>query len=287
MRKKLTMHKLPILLPLLLLIFYISTISDNFLTISVATNNTLTDPPSNSDSVLKKIGKDVLVAHRGIISSKPENSLPAFKISKEMGFNVVETDLRLTKDHQWVLMHDYTIDRTTTGNGPVDKYSLKDLNKFKIKDGNQDLSIPTLNDFLSLCEANSIYPILDMKVDNTQINRKAYYDLINSLETYNLLDKTIISSPSKVLLTNIRKLNDIITLAAMVDVTKENINYVKSFNNMFIYYDYRSFNPDKFRLLRENNIDFGVWTVNDEKAAQFFFKQGASMVVTDTIFNYP
>ena len=52
------------------------------------------------------------INHRGYMIDSPENTLPAFRLSKKFGFNIVETDLRLTSDGVPVLLHDATINRT-------------------------------------------------------------------------------------------------------------------------------------------------------------------------------
>ncbi|MDP4089340.1 MAG: glycerophosphodiester phosphodiesterase family protein, partial [Bacillota bacterium] len=73
------------------------------------------------NSLLGNLAKYTYAAHRGApsLSKEPENSLAAFNASKEFGFKIVETDLQLTKDNQWVILHDNTLDRTTNGKGNV------------------------------------------------------------------------------------------------------------------------------------------------------------------------
>lgn len=61
----------------------------------------------------------LVVAHRGDWRYAPENSLAAIEHSIDVGVDVVEIDLQLTKDSVLVVMHDATLDRTTTGTGRV------------------------------------------------------------------------------------------------------------------------------------------------------------------------
>ncbi len=60
-----------------------------------------------------------VIAHRGSRSRAPENTLAAFRRAREDGALWVETDVKLTQDGVPVLMHDDTLDRTTSGHGPV------------------------------------------------------------------------------------------------------------------------------------------------------------------------
>ncbi|MBE7171518.1 MAG: glycerophosphodiester phosphodiesterase family protein [Williamsia sp.] len=60
-----------------------------------------------------------LCAHRGGMDTHPENTLPAFKNAIAHGVQMIEFDIQFSKDSMLVIMHDETLDRTTTGSGPV------------------------------------------------------------------------------------------------------------------------------------------------------------------------
>jgi glycerophosphoryl diester phosphodiesterase len=69
----------------------------------------------------------VIVAHRGMVVGFPENTLAAFRKSIEMGFSAIEIDLRATVDGHIVVMHDDTVDRTTSGRGMVSELTLAEI----------------------------------------------------------------------------------------------------------------------------------------------------------------
>ena len=99
------------------------------------------------DSQNKEI---IVVAHRGDWRHAPENSIQAIKNCIRMGVDMVEIDVRETKDGQLVLMHDETIDRTTTGQGPVSDWTLDSLKTLRLVDG---LNVPTDHQIPTLEEA--------------------------------------------------------------------------------------------------------------------------------------
>jgi glycerophosphoryl diester phosphodiesterase len=107
--------------------------------------------------VIKKLHnpeeKSILVAaHRGDWRNAPENSIQGLKNCIEMGVDIVEFDLKRTKDGYLVVMHDDLIDRTTTGTGKPEDYTLAALRKFKLKDGighSTEHTIPTLDEYLT------------------------------------------------------------------------------------------------------------------------------------------
>lgn len=77
----------------------------------------------------------VVVAHRGDWRNAPENSLHALLNSIDKGFDMMELDVKMTKDSQMVVMHDNTIDRTTNGKGKVSDFTLEEIKKFKLRNG--------------------------------------------------------------------------------------------------------------------------------------------------------
>ena len=98
----------------------------------------------------------VVVSHRGDWRNYPENSLPAIESIIRMGVDMMELDLKKTKDGVLVLMHDGTLDRTSTGHGKVSDYTYEELLKFNLKRGHgidiPGLKIPTLRQALEVCK---------------------------------------------------------------------------------------------------------------------------------------
>src|ERR1700681_2116363 len=66
-------------------------------------------------------------AHRGHSTAAPENTLAALAAAWRAGATVAEIDVRMTRDGELVLLHDPTLDRTTTGHGPVSARTLPGL----------------------------------------------------------------------------------------------------------------------------------------------------------------
>lgn len=109
-----------------------------------------------------KSEKVLVVAHRGDWRNAPENSLQAFKNCIEMGVDMIEIDLKKTKDNQLIIMHDGTIDRTTDGKGKPSDYTLEEIRKFHLKNGlgrPTFHTIPTLEEVLTLAKGKILINI--------------------------------------------------------------------------------------------------------------------------------
>lgn len=86
------------------------------------------------------------IGHRGACGYEPENTLLSFQKAIELGADMVELDVHLSKDQHPIVIHDVTFDRTTTGKGKITQYTLKQIKKFRTKEKNQP--IPTLQEIL-------------------------------------------------------------------------------------------------------------------------------------------
>jgi len=124
-----------------------------FLLLNTITIVSLAQTPAEKlKTVFKGNNKQILVAaHRGDWRNAPENSLNALYNSIRKGFDIMELDVKMSKDSQMVVMHDNTIDRTTNAKGKVGDYTLEELKKFRLKNGLGRVTenqIPTMSEMM-------------------------------------------------------------------------------------------------------------------------------------------
>jgi glycerophosphoryl diester phosphodiesterase len=120
----------------------------------------------------------VLIAgHRGgMVKGFPENSIATFENTLRHTPAFFEIDPRLTKDSILVLMHDATLDRTTTGKGKLSDYRYEELKNFRLKDaeGNvTDYIIPTLEEVIKWAKGKTI-----INLDHKDVPLKMTADII-------------------------------------------------------------------------------------------------------------
>lgn len=134
-------------------------------------------------------GKMMVCAHRAIAIDKPENSLSAIQSSIDNSIEMIEIDIRQTKDGQLILMHDATIQRTTTGTGDVSNFTLQELKQFNLEKSNGSLTnekIPTLKEVFDIARGK-IYINLD--IDDKAQFTKVYdvtkqYGMLKQVQFY-------------------------------------------------------------------------------------------------------
>jgi glycerophosphoryl diester phosphodiesterase len=76
---------------------------------------------------LTRFDRPLLIGHRGYPVRYPENTLASFKGAMEAGCDMIELDVTLTQDRKVVVIHDDTLNRTTTGKGPVKDHSFEEI----------------------------------------------------------------------------------------------------------------------------------------------------------------
>jgi len=110
-----------------------------------------------------------VIAHRGASAEAPENTLSAFRRAVEVASDLIELDVRFSRDRAVVVFHDRTLERTTDGAGPVAERRLGEL---KALDAGSRFSpafagerIPLLREVFDLIASSSVRLFVEIKID--------------------------------------------------------------------------------------------------------------------------
>lgn len=143
----------------------------------------------------------VVSGHRGgMVTGYPENCIESFEKTLTMMPSFFEIDPRLTKDSVIVLMHDATLDRTTTGKGKVSDYTYAELQQFFLKDREGNVTpykIPTLEECIAWSRGKTILNLdikdVPLEVMSAFVNRLAppnvMYTVRNAAQARTYLDR--------------------------------------------------------------------------------------------------
>ncbi|MBO5416901.1 MAG: hypothetical protein J6A83_09780 [Clostridia bacterium] len=135
-------------------------------------------------------GRVMSMGHRADLQNYPENSLAAIQSCIDAGVDIIELDVRRTKDGKYVLMHDETVDRTTNGKGKVSELTLAEIQALYLKEGSGGTNAaltayypPSFEEALALC-SGKIMINLDKDPNNFTSTDIDYFN-----EVYALLEK--------------------------------------------------------------------------------------------------
>lgn len=136
----------------------------------------------------------IVAGHRGYKSAYPENTLLAMQKALELGVDMLEFDLRFSKDKVVVVIHDETVDRTTNGSGKVSDHSLAELKRLDAGSwfGSvfEGLKIPTLEELCRLLEADPEV-LLNVEVKPSSDAKEVVDASIGILQGHGLLPRCV------------------------------------------------------------------------------------------------
>ncbi|OEH94086.1 glycerophosphodiester phosphodiesterase [Bacillus solimangrovi] len=240
-----------------------------------------------------------IIAHRGGAGIAPENTLEAFTLSESLGVDILEFDVRLSKDGQVIVIHDESIDRTTNGKGNVSDYTIEKLKSFDAgyqfvgPDGSypyrgKGITIPLLTEVLESFDHMPM--VIELKENDTELADK-FADIINH---YNMENKVIVSSFYDEIANYFYDITN--GRVAISTASKTTKNFV-ILNELFLGNIYplkekamqlpthsSIFDLTTKRLIdsaHERNIAVQYWTINDTDMMEFLLEQGADGIMTD------
>lgn len=141
----------------------------------------------------------MIMAHRGDANQAPENTLQAMRGALEIGVDLLETDVRLTKDDHLVLFHDDDLKRTTGEEGTVRELTLDELRQIDLR----TTFSPNSTDFpfrgkglrvVTIQEAFEEFPDTRFNIDMKDDNKAAPAALAEAIREYERQDSVVVAS---------------------------------------------------------------------------------------------
>ena len=206
------------------------------------------------------------VNHRGY-GDAPENTLVAFRMSKEMGFNTVECDVRFTKDGMAVLLHDTTVRRTSDGSGRIAELTFDEVQEMDFGSWKDQSyageKIPTFDEFVDLCVELQLHPYVEVKGGATFEQTKSLVAIVqkaNIAVTWISRDKDVLTWLAEMRPDDRFGLITTFILKKDLQFLSELAKSVK----VFVDADYLFLSTRQINLCKSYNLPLEVWTVNSQ-----------------------
>lgn len=241
-------------------------------TTNISTNTTAISTLQNKNLFTQNKSTHGLtwIAHRGNNSTAPENSIVAFE--NVYRHQAMETDIQLTSDNRWVVMHDETVDRTTNGTGKISDMTYDQFRALRIDTGanvdklTDDEKIPpNLEEFLLICKKNNRIPVVEIKA--TGGYTKEQLQLIKTIsDGIGMTEKTIFISFNYDMLVLMREIFPFNELQWVYQgtINTDVITKLKTLGlpcGLDINENNASLTKDNVNLLHANRLKIGAWTV--------------------------
>ena len=236
----------------------------------------------------------LVAAHRGGAALWPENSLLAFRQALALGVDALEFDLHMTADGEIVVLHDPTLDRTSTGLGPVRDLKLADLAavRLKTRDGAAtDERVPTFAELLDLAAPAPVVLLPEIKVD---ANRQRYDGIeekvLALVRARGLSARTTLQAFQVETIRRLRALEPTARTMLLVgrgDLERdrarpaEAVRRARDLGATDLGMNHRLIDADVMAAARAAGIRLSAWTVNEEADVRRMIDLGVDIVMTD------
>jgi len=161
----------------------------------------------------------IVFGHRGARGEAPENTLAGFAYARRAGVAAFELDVRLTADEQLAVIHDATVDRTTSATGPVSALTAAQLAQLDARSTfpewpatPEPTGVPRLQDVLDVYAAHVRFAI-EIKSDSPDRLERVGAQVVEHIERYHLLGRVAVSSFDRVALEIVHRLRSDVPLA--------------------------------------------------------------------------
>lgn len=231
----------------------------------------------------------LIIGHRGMPGSYPENTLEGSIFAVEAGADIVENDIYITKDGVIVAMHDGDISRTTNGAGNVESFTLAELKEFLVDTHSAytDWRIPTLEEYF--IEWKKLDKDKQLFVEIKSGKAELIDEFIRLVEEYDIADQVSVITFSQ---DQIVRLHDAFPEMSIGFLTSGivNANTEQSFKSIIrsvqklettFNHNLDGITKDYFDQLNAHGITHWPWTYRDQNQFIQHFLTGINGMTTD------
>ena len=209
------------------------------------------------------------INHRGYSTTAPENTIPAYILSKEKGYNYVECDVSFTSDGVAVLLHDATIDRTSDGSGSISSLTYADVMQYDFGSWKSTTyagtKIPTFDEFIRLCKNIGLHPYIELK-SNGGYTQTQIAGIVANVEAVGMRGKVSYISFNATFLEYVKNVDPTARLGYLADITTNTVAQAVALrtgmNEVFMDVSYGNVTEAKVAMCITNDLPIEIWTVN-------------------------
>ena len=234
----------------------------------------------------------LLAAHRGGALLWPENSLLAFRNAVALGADFIEFDVHVSRDGEVVVIHDPTLDRTTTGAGPVKDRTVDELKALRLKDragAVTEESIPTLDEVVAVAAQGGRRMLLEIKVDPSRARYPGIEEKVLAiLDRHGMAGSTVVMAFGASTWRRVRELRPDIATCVLYSARAlsgttlaAELATLRAAGVGFIGVEHTAVDAAAVAQARAAGIGIGVWTVNDATSMKRMIDAGADILITD------
>ncbi len=269
------------------------------LIVLIATLRVISKPAVEHPYYAPELNYPLVIAHQGGDGLWPGDTMFAFQNAVDLGVDVLEMDVHITKDGVLVLMHDEAVDRTTDGTGEIESMTLEELKKldagydWSTDEGStfpfrgQGITIPTMG------EVFTAFPDTRMTIEIKKTNASMAKPFCELIRQHNMQDKVLIASFHDERLKEFREACPEAATSSAKNETTAFVLLTKPFLGSFYSPKFFSLQvpeessgitvmtPAFVKAAHERNLAVEPWTINDAETMKKLTGWGVDGIITD------
>lgn len=239
-----------------------------------------------------------MIAHRGLSSEAPDNTVKSFTLAGKAGFWGCETDIYLTKDNQFIVEHNDDFGESCGVKKTPGEMTVSEIKQLKItnganynqyKDDETAIRVPTLIEYLAVCKEYGMTPVIEIK-------EKAYSNSAGLKEHTELLYDTVkqVMGDQNVIFISmdfgkLRQMREVLNEHSDTTTVLQHVVYsasddmIQTYKSLGMELDsaFTGITPDQITRYHDSNIKIGLWIVNDQNKLYDFAKSGINYITTN------
>lgn len=229
--------------------------------------------------------KPKMIAHRGLSGLELENTNSAFVAAGNRSYFGIETDVHVTADGQFAIIHDDNTKRVGGDEMIVEKTTFETLRAIRLVDkdgqkGRRDLMIPSLAEYISICKKYDKEAVLELK---NHMKPQQIYAIIDVIRECGWLEHTTFISfdlPNMICIRQrLPEQRVQYLISEYTDWLLETL--VKEKLDLDIYY--KAITAERVKELHDNGIEVNVWTVDTLEDAQRMTEYGVDYITSNIV----
>jgi glycerophosphoryl diester phosphodiesterase len=236
--------------------------------------------------------KQVLVSgHRGDCRTTPEQTMAAFAEAVRAGADAIEFDVQWTKDQQMVLMHDWTIDRTTSGTGLVSEMTYDEIRACDagswFSEQFQGAQVPSFDEVIAFAMQHPRL-LINAEVKNPGLTIPQARALRDAVSAADVADRTIVSSFDPSALVTFRSVSPEWEIASAVVSFGEphQLEAISASNSTYYMPRWWSLTPELVQELQGTGIGVWVWPAITDQDFEAAFALEPDAIVVDSVADF-
>lgn len=226
-----------------------------------------------------------IFAHRGACAYAPENTLSAFERAHSLDADAIELDVQLTKDGYVVVCHDYSVNRTSNGQGWVKDYTLADIKQLDFgswfHDDFRGEKIPTLDEVLDLTLRSALKINIEIKHGPVKY-QGIEHKVIEAVKRRNLVDRVIISSFYHPCLLTVKQLCPAIKIGVLFECRLLNpLELCRQVQADYLHPSWDSIDLQWAKEATDRGIKINTYTINEHDQYNYAAQMGVSGIFTN------